>query len=759
MKITETISPKIKFLNFLSIFLIVNILLFSNNLFAISGSSPANCGKAIELDGNNDFVNIPDLNLARDSDFTIEGWVKLAPGIDYKDGLFGDGFYTHLNFTAGKPRFSAYGVRMTATTEIPADTWAHIAVTRSLGSNLTMYINGVEDASGIFSGSLKIKFLGKGYRGFFQGKMDEMRIWNTTRTATEINGSYNTSVDPNTSGLIGYWTFNETDQIITDASTSGNHGSLGISPAVGNDDPTRVDSMVPLAENCGDGGGGGNISPVAKNDSVTPILAGEDIIIDVLANDSDFDGTINKTSLSIVSLPSAGSVDLNDVTGEITYTHDGSATTSDSFIYTVEDDEGEVSNEATVFITITNPSASCGKGIELDGNNDFINIPDLTLTGDFTLEGWVKLAPGIDHKDGLFGDGAYTHLNFSSGKPRLDAYGVRITATTAISADTWAHIAVTRSASNLTMYINGVEDASAIYARSLKIKVLGKGYRGYFKGKMDEIRIWNISRTAAEISDTYNTSVDPNSSGLISYWTFNEIDQVILDSSNSSNHGSLGISSVVGTDDPVRVVSMVPLIEGCGGEGGNITPIAKNDTVAPILAGGTITIDVLANDRDIDGTLNQTSLLFVSPPSSGSVVIDDVTGEITYTHDGSATTSDSFIYSVEDDEGATSNEASVFITITDPDPDLSCGKGIELDGINDWVNIPNLSLASDFTIESWVKLAPGIDNRDSLFGQEGFGPDINFYQGKARLYAFGDRVTANTALLPNTWTHLARVLI
>ncbi len=36
--------------------------------------------------------------------------------------------------------------------------------------------------------------------------------------STEINVSYNTDVDPNTLGLIGYWNFNEADQDVTDTS-------------------------------------------------------------------------------------------------------------------------------------------------------------------------------------------------------------------------------------------------------------------------------------------------------------------------------------------------------------------------------------------------------------------------------------------------------------------------------------------------------------------------------------------------------------
>jgi hypothetical protein len=127
--------------------------------------------------------------------------------------------------------------------------WSHIAITRS-SNKLTLYINGVEDATGSWNGALSIKAIGRGNRGFFKGTLDEFRIWDVARTGSEINTNYNTSVDSNTTGLVGYWSFNETDQIVTDFSGSANHGSLGSSITIGADDPARQSSGAPFSESC-----------------------------------------------------------------------------------------------------------------------------------------------------------------------------------------------------------------------------------------------------------------------------------------------------------------------------------------------------------------------------------------------------------------------------------------------------------------------------------------------------------------------------
>ena len=60
------------------------------------------------------------------------------------------------------------------------------------------------------------------------------------------------------------------------------------------------------------------------------------------------------TSIVIVTAPTNGSVVVN-VDGTVTYTHDGSETTSDTFEYTIKDNGGTVltSNTATVNVLVT----------------------------------------------------------------------------------------------------------------------------------------------------------------------------------------------------------------------------------------------------------------------------------------------------------------------------------------------------------------------------------------------------------------------
>jgi len=117
-----------------------------------------------------------------------------------------------------------------------------------------------------------------------------------------------------------------------------------------------------------------NNPPVAVNDSAATTVGGS-VLVTVLANDSDSDGTIDPASVSIAANPARGSVTVN-ANGTVLYTPSGTATGSDTFQYTVRDNAGAISNAATVSITI-NPAPPLWQNPPrvMDVNNDTFTTP------------------------------------------------------------------------------------------------------------------------------------------------------------------------------------------------------------------------------------------------------------------------------------------------------------------------------------------------------------------------------------------------
>jgi hypothetical protein len=94
----------------------------------------------------------------------------------------------------------------------------------------------------------------------------------------------------------------------------------------------------------------------------------------------------------------------------------------------------------------------------------------------------------------------------------------------------------------------------------------------------------------------------------------------------------------------------------------NDAPVA-NDDAFTVNEGSTINLDLAFNDIDVDDGLDLTSIIIVSGPTNGTITVN-ADGTVDYTHDGSETVADSFIYTIDDASGATSNTGFVSLTIT-----------------------------------------------------------------------------------------------
>ena len=93
-------------------------------------------------------------------------------------------------------------------------------------------------------------------------------------------------------------------------------------------------------------------SPPTADDEATGTLEDTPVTIDILNGDNDVDGTIDPTSVAVTSFPINGTLSVDPVTGEATYTPDPGFSGNDQFQYTVLDNDGNVSNVATVTINV-----------------------------------------------------------------------------------------------------------------------------------------------------------------------------------------------------------------------------------------------------------------------------------------------------------------------------------------------------------------------------------------------------------------------
>ena len=198
--------------------------------------------------------------------------------------------------------------------------------------------------------------------------------------------------------------------------------------------------------------------------------------------------------------------------------------------------------------------------LDLDGTNDYVDCGNEALGGSFSVECWVKPAQiatdwvgfVCKNEDKASGEGVFWLGQHSTdGKVR---FGVYLNGTTesyidtdaaVISNGSWYHLAATYDGNYQKIYINGSlvktsSDLNTVLPSGTSNYYIGLSTAAYFSGRIDEVRIWNDVRTAAEIADNKDDELVGNESGLVAYYKMSDGSGTTLtDNSSNSNNGTL----------------------------------------------------------------------------------------------------------------------------------------------------------------------------------------------------------------------------
>src|SRR3989344_5667353 len=206
------------------------------------------------------------------------------------------------------------------------------------------------------------------------------------------------------------------------------------------------------------------------------------------------------------------------------------------------------------------------------GLSQYLSITDadqvgLNITHDMTIEGWIYLEADMPNNTDYEIVSKYDiDYNIDSRAYRfyLSTYGTQAlylntsqdgsnevanNAAWSPIAQIWYHVAVTRTLTTTKFYVNGMQlstnnqfhTSTTICDNSASFIVgqLGVTPDDYWNGKMDDLRIWNVARTPAEILANKDIELTGAEAGLMGYWKFNgnALDSSLNGSDLTNNNG------------------------------------------------------------------------------------------------------------------------------------------------------------------------------------------------------------------------------
>lgn len=523
--------------------LCVIVLFAATNFFPFAALAQDNTG--LYFDGTDDLMatNL-DAQHSAMAETTWEAWVypTRIPHTDKQTLMSIDNGGWDRSVIIGKNStnfvvFTGWSYEWPAASASP-DQWQHIAVVYA-ADDIIFYKNGIA----FHHGSAAVATITKntfniaqnpGYNEYFQGRIDEVRIWNRALTREDILNRMHERLTGTEDGLAAYWPMDEgagtetadasgngyagtikggAEWILSAAPVGGLYAFFGFSPDVG---------TSPLAVSFTDYSAGDPVSwswdfgDKNTSDSQNPVHTfSTPGFYKVQLTVSDAAVETNTTSNTVVVF---GNGLENGLIAH--YPFNGNAKDKSIFNTDAVPEDPEL---------IQDRFGKNNSAYDFNGKNDRIStqVGDRFSTKEVTLSAWVNIqGPGTYNPRilGVGPKGTYAQhyallLEGTSNSRRLwflyDGQNI-YSQTLLLDNDGWHHLACTYDGAAAKIYIDGQLDVETPMTRTpaaFSDAVLQIGYsdngKDFFNGAIDDLRIYNRALSASEIMQLNNFILDP----------------------------------------------------------------------------------------------------------------------------------------------------------------------------------------------------------------------------------------------------------
>ncbi|MEY3682991.1 MAG: hypothetical protein RLZZ289_1526, partial [Bacteroidota bacterium] len=508
--------------------------------------------------------------------------------------------------TSGKPRLEYYtntgqNTFLESTSALPLNQWVHVAAVLN-GTFAAIYINGVSIVTTnswnrtIQNVTRSNCYIGKSNwpaDSPVNVKMGELRIWSTAKTQAEIQANMNASLSPQ-SDLRLLFKFNDgvpnqTNTGLTTITDISGANYINGGPAnatmsnfalTGTTSNWTNGQSTPVTANWSSSNTA--VATVNSSGVVTGVSAGTAIIshtVTGIGGCADAVSTRTVTVSTTPSTPTASSpyiacpgntvaalpatVGSGETLEWYAASTGGTALTSTTTLVSGTTYYAQASNSNGCASSRTPLLVVFNNALDFDATNDYVNVGDIVENfTDFTVEAWVYWEGSANAHSEVFSKENVSAIAITGSNKVHAALGngsgwvVGIDSQNPVPLNKWTHIAVTRLNGVVNLYINGVQDATTttntITGQNSLPRCVGAKLNtslvpsNFFNGRIDEVRFWNIAKTAAQISSNLTTQYQGNETNLLAYYNFNQGIQngnnsaitTLTNSVNSANNGT-----------------------------------------------------------------------------------------------------------------------------------------------------------------------------------------------------------------------------
>jgi PKD repeat protein len=479
-----------------------------------------------DFDGSGDYIQIPDNPVYRMDAWTFEAWIKpenlsgnrtvvgkVSQGKDFALMMTGDKISVLIHDATRR--------YVTSNDPLTMGQWYHVAGVYDPSSGMVrLYVDGVLKQEAEWTpdtSNTDPLMIGKSNccSEYFYGTIDDVRVWNTARSETQIADARNSELTGNEPGLVGYWKLNTVSSFLFHQETTGFNAPYGLSL-------NTADNTVWVADKS-------NHQVVHLNSDGSQIkrILGFYNPSDIAVNSGDGTVWVSDTSNNrIVKL-------LPDVADGLIISATGLTT-----------DSTPHAHSGMLMGDVVSDAGKLNDCMWFDGNGDYIVIPPAPSLDvqNFTIEAWIKGDNVTDRTLFMRGNNAGENELFFGFKDATTIQAildndqtVTFTGEINFTDGEWRHIALVYDSSLLTCYVDGVvygtptaidatlefEDSQALIGADFD---RFNSYLGnYFNGHIDDVRLWNTARTQTQINDNKDTELNGSEAGLAGYWKLNEV--------------------------------------------------------------------------------------------------------------------------------------------------------------------------------------------------------------------------------------------